>query len=742
MKTKTRSLAFSTLLQMGICITLVVIIVTLLSYCYIMATLQEETKDKLYKYITERCQRESVIFKLAEDNHQTLREVFLNAWPAARATSSADFSRYFETLSDGTTRTKKELFDGVAGENFIYSDSISGYIGSNAPIDNPEFRSRLVLAYHMLEHFGVTYRKQFANFYIHMPENVNLVYWPGLPWGLQAHSDLDVTVEEWVYIADKEHNPERKTVWTGLYYDPTADEWMISCETPVDVGGRHLINLGHDILLNSLFKRVFDDHLQGTYNFIFRRDGRLIAHPEKVESLRAKLGVLNIDDLNDSTLSAMQRNILAHLRSKDNSEAYVINDSASNAILAVAPIEGPDWLFVTVYPKKLLESTARRVVEFILFFGVFMLFIELAILMLVLRRKVIEPIQCFVNASEMVSQGRYAEVYDGKLSLLSERKDEMGTLARTIIHMAQRIGNYQEDLERQINERTAQLTVAKDKAEAVAIQLQKTQKQLVQSEKMAGIGQLSAGIAHEINNPAGFVLTNLNCLEKNIETLFQSMEDVIRLIAEYFPHSDNTGEFYESLKRITETRKIQFIKKDMPDLISQTIEGAQRIKKIVGNLKNFSHPGEKEKRPINVNVEIDKVLDLINNEIKYNCEVIKDLKEVPLILANPQQLEQVFINIIINAGQAIYKKGIIRISTYLKDPVVIIEISDNGKGISEDAISQIFNPFFTTKDVGKGTGLGLSIVYGIIKDHNGQINVYSKIGEGTRVVISLPVMDK
>ncbi|MFA7115334.1 MAG: ATP-binding protein, partial [Candidatus Omnitrophota bacterium] len=328
------------------------------------------------------------------------------------------------------------------------------------------------------------------------------------------------------------------------------------------------------------------------------------------------------------------------------------------------------------------------------------------------------------------------------LSLLSERKDEMGTLARTIIHMAQRIGNYQEDLERQINERTAQLTVAKDKAEAVAIQLQKTQKQLVQSEKMAGIGQLSAGIAHEINNPAGFVLTNLNCLEKNIETLFQSMEDVIRLIAEYFPHSDNTGEFYESLKRITETRKIQFIKKDMPDLISQTIEGAQRIKKIVGNLKNFSHPGEKEKRPINVNVEIDKALDLINNEIKYNCEVIKDLKEVPLILANPQQLEQVFINIIINAGQAIYKKGIIRISTYLKDPVVIIEISDNGKGISEDAISQIFNPFFTTKDVGKGTGLGLSIVYGIIKDHNGQINVYSKIGEGTRVVISLPVMDK
>lgn len=738
-KAMTRSLSVSTLLQMGIRITLVVIVVTLLSYWHIVATLEDETADKLHKYITERAQRESAVFKLAEEDHKTLKAVFLKAWPAAKTTSFTDYDRYYETLPDGTTRTKKALFYGTVGDGSIYSDSVSGYVGRNAPINEREFRSRLVLSYDMLNHFGVTYKTQFANLYIHMPENAAVVYWPGLPWGLQAKSDLDITREEWVYIADKEHDPLRETVWTGLYYDPTADMWMVSCETPVDVEGRHLINLGHDILLNSLFDRVFNNHLHGTYNFIVRRDGRLIAHPKKVDELREKLGVLNIDELNDPYLSDMYHKILEQVQ-QDDPNAYVINDTANNAFLAVSLIEGPHWLFVTVFPKSLLASTARRAAEFILGLGVLSLLIEMGMLMLVLRRKVIEPIRCFVNASEMVSQGRYSEVYNGKLDLPSEREDEMGTLARTIVHMAERIGSYQENLEQQINERTSQLTVAKEKAEAAAEQLKEAQKQLVQSEKMAGIGQLAAGVAHEINNPTGFVLTNLNCLKENVDLLFEVINRMEKLATEHVPDNDDNSAFHKELKAITANEEMQFVKEDFPGLIAQTIEGAERIKRIVGNLKNFAHPAEEGKNPVNVNIEIDKALNLVNNEIKYNCSVVKDLREVPLVLANSQQIEQVFINILVNAAQAMERKGVININSYFKDPFVVIEISDNGKGIAESNINKIFNPFFTTKDVGKGTGLGLSIVYGIIEDHKGEIKVYSKVDEGTKFTISLPAV--
>ncbi len=270
------------------------------------------------------------------------------------------------------------------------------------------------------------------------------------------------------------------------------------------------------------------------------------------------------------------------------------------------------------------------------------------------------------------------------------------------------------------------------------IELKETQQQLIKSEKMASVGQLSAGVAHEINNPTGFVLNNLYVLTENINTLFKAITKTEELINQYFPKSDNNKVFYDDLKDIIDNDKIQFLKKDLPLLVRQSIDGAERIKKIVNNLKNFAHPGKEAKKPTNVNEEIEKALSLIDNEIKYNCVVEKFFQEVPMVNANSQQLEQVFINIIINASQSMEDKGLITIYTYFSNSSVIIEISDNGKGIPEDEIKNIFNPFFTTKEVGKGTGLGLSIVYGIIENHGGTIEVKSKLGEGTKFIISLP----
>jgi len=275
------------------------------------------------------------------------------------------------------------------------------------------------------------------------------------------------------------------------------------------------------------------------------------------------------------------------------------------------------------------------------------------------------------------------------------------------------------------------------------IELRDTQKQLIKSEKMASVGQLSAGVAHEINNPTGFVLSNLEVLTGNITTLFETIENTDYLIKKYLPkEKDANLKFHEEFEEKIQTEEVEFLKDDLPSLVAESIEGVRRIKKIVGNLKNFAHPGKEEQKPTDVNEELEKALNLIHNEIKYNCEVIKDFQEVPTFKANSQQLEQVFINIIINAAQSIEKKGIITIKTYLKNSVVIVEIADNGSGISKADVGQIFNPFFTTKDVGKGTGLGLSIVYRIIEDHGGKIEVESQIGKGTKFIISLPTNNK
>ena len=270
-------------------------------------------------------------------------------------------------------------------------------------------------------------------------------------------------------------------------------------------------------------------------------------------------------------------------------------------------------------------------------------------------------------------------------------------------------------------------------------ELKETQQQLIKSEKMASIGQLSAGVAHEINNPTGFVLNNLHVLTDNIETLLETIRKTEELINNRFPRTEENKAFYDDLKDIIDTDEIQFLKEDLPLLIKQSIDGAKRIKNIVSNLKNFAHPGEEGKGPTRVNEEIKKALNLIHNEIKYNCKVEEHFQDVPAINANSQQLEQVFINLIMNASQAIRNNGLIHIKTYADNSSVIIEVSDNGEGISEDEIKNIFNPFFTTKDVGKGTGLGLSIVYGIIEDHGGKIDVKSDPGKGTKFTISLPI---
>jgi len=263
---------------------------------------------------------------------------------------------------------------------------------------------------------------------------------------------------------------------------------------------------------------------------------------------------------------------------------------------------------------------------------------------------------------------------------------------------------------------------------------------LLQSEKLASIGQLAAGVAHEINNPIGFISSNLNALEgyiKDIKILMAKYKDI---------HSINSEERLILLKKIEllkEEMDIEFILDDLAQLIDESKEGADRVKKIVADLKDFSRVDHGEKEFFNINQGLESTLNIVKNELKYKAEISKEYNEIPEIECYPQELNQVFMNLLINAAQAIEKRGKIWIKTGLVNnnghDFIEVRICDTGTGIAEENLNRIFDPFFTTKDVGKGTGLGLNISYKIIEKHNGEIKVESEIGKGTTFIVRLPV---
>ncbi|MFH1673521.1 MAG: ATP-binding protein, partial [Pseudomonadota bacterium] len=272
------------------------------------------------------------------------------------------------------------------------------------------------------------------------------------------------------------------------------------------------------------------------------------------------------------------------------------------------------------------------------------------------------------------------------------------------------------------------------------------QAQILQSEKMASIGQLAAGVAHEINNPIGFIKSNLGTLSGYVEdlaSLIHKYEELAEAISE--ASEGEKGALSEAIDRYKEEIDYEFVINDLEKLISESREGAERVKKIVADLKDFSHVDEPDLQYADVNKCIESTLNIVRNELKYKTTVTKDLGDVPEIYCYPNKLNQVFMNLLVNAAQAIEKSGEIRISTRLCNsdgPCVEIKISDTGSGIPQKNLSRIFDPFFTTKPVGKGTGLGLNMAYGIIEKHHGRIDVESEVGKGTTFTIVLPVRDE
>lgn len=389
----------------------------------------------------------------------------------------------------------------------------------------------------------------------------------------------------------------------------------------------------------------------------------------------------------------------------------------------IAPVSwGEQQIYIGVGASKEKSKATMKNVNYAFFTMLVAIIFLVLIISFFSARMVMRPLNELVQATQLMD--RRGEVVE--ISVRSE--NEIGLLADSFNEMAKNVKQARNDLEKKIKE-----------IEAAYSELKDTQSRLVHSAKMASLGQLVAGVAHELNNPIGFIFSNMNHLREYSQKLLQLIDEV-----EKSP---------ESLADLKKKIDYDYIVQDMPKLINSCEEGARRTRDIVIGLRNFSRLEEAKLKNVNLKESIEATLKLLAGEIKGRIEVHTEFGELPEVMCYASQINQVFMNILSNAAQAIDGKGEIWIKTQMKQiskssiqnarvnktSSVEISIRDSGKGMQTDIVEKIFDPFFTTKTIGQGTGLGLSISYGIVKKHDGDIIVSSQPNKGTEFKIILPI---
>lgn len=352
-----KSLARKTLLSLSLSIGAIIILMTVIIYQHIVSVITEKSIGQLEIYAAERSNHEGNIFELAAENHAALKARILSRLAEGAPDPKARFDALNERFADGTVRTRLEGFDG-ARDPFVF-------IGRNVRID-ADIRRRVMLFWELSRDFGPAWHHRLQNIYFTMPENILVGYWPEVPdWAHRASADLSIPDEEYFRVSDPVHNPSRRTVLTGLFFDPPSQAWMVSVETPVDIGGRHVATIGHDVLLNELMENVAKNNLKGAYSLIFTRDGRLISHPELMDEIKANNGKYDINRHGDANLKRIFQAVTGNKTGK-----RIIENAEDGEYLAMIEMKGTGWYFISVYPKQLVSNAAWDTAEIVLVLGV------------------------------------------------------------------------------------------------------------------------------------------------------------------------------------------------------------------------------------------------------------------------------------------------------------------------------------------------------------------------------------
>jgi signal transduction histidine kinase len=436
---------------------------------------------------------------------------------------------------------------------------------------------------------------------------------------------------------------------------------------------------------------------EAEFHAILKKSARVIDY--YAELIKLQLKEAEVWNLQPNSIESAQ---LQMLRNSSGQEAIVLDNFAQSLTELISAVEIHKQQGVQALEEA--EGLRNRII-----IGSMLISALIAVVLAdKTSRAIAQPLETVTNVAQQV-----ARESNFNLQVPVTTQDEIGVLAVSFNQLIQRVSEYTQELKQ-------------------------TQSQLIQTEKMSSLGQMVAGIAHEINNPVNFIRGNIDYANKYI----QDLTDLVTLYQEYYPNPSDA-----ILERI-EDIELEFLREDLPKTLSSMKMGTDRIREIVVSMRNFSRSDDGNMKSADIHEGIDSTLVILNHRLKQGIQVIKQYGKLPAVECSPAQLNQVFMNVIGNAIDALeeVKKGdkgyspTIWISTEVTaDNTVTVKIRDNGPGIAAGCAQQIFDPFFTTKSIGKGTGLGLAISYQIVAKHHGKIEVNSQIGQGTEFVITLPV---
>ncbi len=437
----------------------IVSILAFISYISVYESEKNKRLEELSSYVSERVRVDSEIFKLAEDNSKVFEKEFMKLYNSGIKVSKDEFWSYYFVDSQGATRMKKEYFDGIYTKDGNYIYGMSSFIGNNQKVDDADFQRRLVLSIKVLSKLGPAWTNRFPNVSVAFPENASVLFYPGEPWGLNAKADLRMNELGVIKSVNKKDNPERKSVWSGLYYDETAQKWTISYMHPVDFEGRHLITPGNDVYLSDLVERLTERSANGTYNFIMRKDGYLIAHPNNPDDGKKLIGELSIDKINiplvKEAYGLIQKNV-----GQDYNKVKIIEGKAYDSYFAVGDMKEPNWYLIRVLPMENIRKIAHLAAIKVFIEGMAILFTILFIVYYVMKYQGERHLMKLRQAAEAVGRGEYDKVAEGEIELPIELKNEIGLLSRSFYDMSINIKNFKENLEGIVEERTKALEKA------------------------------------------------------------------------------------------------------------------------------------------------------------------------------------------------------------------------------------------------------------------------------------------
>ncbi len=440
--------------------TIIVTVATVFCYFLVYDQSKEQTLSSLRQYLLERRDQENQTFLAAYDRLQFFREEFMRLYNSDIDFSDDDFWRVYFVDKDGAVRMKEEFFKQGYDPKLGRTWGVTSFIGKNQSVESHEFKRRLLLAYLLVNRYGPAWTSS-GILHVTYPENAITIFSPDDPWGLNAKADLPMNELGTIKATLKSENPERKPVWTGLYYDETAGKWTITFEMPADLEWRHLINASMDVSLESIMRRIEADHPEGAYNFIVSKNGYLIAHPGKLKDELKQKGQISLEKLNDPDLTRMFGELTRQTGAKD--DVLVVEDKEGGNYLLAASLAGPDWWFVMVYPKALISKAARQTSNIVLFLGFSLFVLYYFAVYLVIYKEVRIPLRRLQNAVSLVAAGEYEAVIKSPASLPLERPNEIGKLAGLFLDMCKEVSGVNANLHRLVEERTHELEDANAK---------------------------------------------------------------------------------------------------------------------------------------------------------------------------------------------------------------------------------------------------------------------------------------